>query len=169
MAYAVAKGVLATAELFSFASQSSNGFPARLDNRQQVLRRTGPLHDVPQLAVHMQLEEHPSNQPSATRAHIVATGRQSPYPPGFRLPSHAFTGMEDEYRRCLEHLKELGFGFPWKYGRISEKRARCARLLLKHPDIDDHGLAFLRQPAGSEGNSLSSPLLPPSPAPSSDL
>ncbi|KAH6912488.1 hypothetical protein BKA70DRAFT_1218676 [Coprinopsis sp. MPI-PUGE-AT-0042] len=128
-AYAVAKGVIETAaDLFLLASHSSNGFPARLDNRQQVLRRTGPLHDVPQLAVHMQLEEHPSNQPSAMPAHIVVTGRQSPYPPGFRLLSHSIRVMgEEDYRHRLEHLEELGFGFPWEYGRISERHARSCQ------------------------------------------
>ncbi|KAH6912495.1 ankyrin repeat-containing domain protein [Coprinopsis sp. MPI-PUGE-AT-0042] len=170
MAYAVARGVLGTAaDLFFLASQSSNDLPAQPDGCQQ---EDCTFHDVPELSVSMQ-QEDPSNQRSETMLPIVVTGRQSPYPPGFRLPSRISIYLmgEEDYRHHLEHLEELGFGFPWEYGRISERHACCARLLLKHPDIDDHGFAFLRQLVGSEGNSPSwLPSFPsPSPSPPSDL
>ncbi|KAH6902874.1 hypothetical protein BKA70DRAFT_1404667 [Coprinopsis sp. MPI-PUGE-AT-0042] len=157
VAYAVARGVLDTAEeVFSFPVLSWNNLPTLSDDRQDV------LHDVPELAVHLQLDDDPSYQPSKMQAHIVVTGRQSPYPPGFRLsPRRIGVVKEEYYRRCLEHLEGLGFGFPWKYGRIFEKHARCTRLLLKHPDIDANGFGFLRQLGESEGNSPFSPPSPP--------
>ncbi|KAH6902882.1 ankyrin repeat-containing domain protein [Coprinopsis sp. MPI-PUGE-AT-0042] len=147
VAHAVASGVLATAaDVFSFASHVWDTLPDRSDGRQEVLRWTGPLHEVPELAVHMQLEEHSGNQPPEMLVHIVVTGRQSPYPPGFRLSSHSISVMgEEDYKCRLETSEVLGFGFPWEYGWISEKHARCARLLLNHPNIDDHGFGFLRK------------------------
>ncbi|KAH6902852.1 ankyrin repeat-containing domain protein [Coprinopsis sp. MPI-PUGE-AT-0042] len=146
VAYAVARGVLDTAaDVFLAASHCLNKFPARPDSRQELLRRTGPLHEVPELAVHVQPEGHPKNQHPGTWARVVVTGRQLPYPPGFGLSFRRISASgEDNYRRCLEYSEGVGFGFPWQYGRISEKHACCARLLLKHPDIDDHGFGFLR-------------------------
>ncbi|KAH6902865.1 hypothetical protein BKA70DRAFT_1434489 [Coprinopsis sp. MPI-PUGE-AT-0042] len=168
-AYAAAKGVIRTVpDVLLYVLQSSDDLPARPNGHQHVPRWMGPLHEIPELAVHLQLEEHPGNEPLGTLARIVVTGRQSPYPPGFRLSSPIpWLMREEEYRRCLKHLEELGLGFPWQYGWISERHAHWARLLLKHPNIDDHGFAFLQQLVGSEDNNPSPPLLP-SPPPSPD-
>ncbi|KAH6908060.1 hypothetical protein BKA70DRAFT_1427290 [Coprinopsis sp. MPI-PUGE-AT-0042] len=63
--YAVARGVLATAaDVFSFASHGCNALPARSGSRQEVFGWTGPLHEVPQLAVEMRIEEYPGNHPA---------------------------------------------------------------------------------------------------------
>ncbi|KAH6901009.1 ankyrin repeat-containing domain protein [Coprinopsis sp. MPI-PUGE-AT-0042] len=148
VAYAVARGVLAMADgVISSYGQSPSSFGG--SEFQDHMKE--PLHEVSEMAVHIQFEVHPNDFGGAF-AEIVVTGKQSPYPPEFRLSSRASDRIgEEEYRRRLEYLEGLGFGFPWESGWISEQHARCARLLLMHPGVDDHGFAFLRPPAQRPG------------------
>ncbi|KAH6902872.1 hypothetical protein BKA70DRAFT_1516985 [Coprinopsis sp. MPI-PUGE-AT-0042] len=133
-----------------------------LPSRFECLRQRGLLHKVPEQAIHIRHEEHPSNQPPRTSAAFVVTGKQPPYPPGFRLAGT----MQGDYRHTLEGGDAYGLSFPWEPAWILEKHASCARLLLNHPDIDDHGFEFLRHITDRNNESLSLSSDPSSPSPS---
>ncbi|KAH6912498.1 hypothetical protein BKA70DRAFT_1559020 [Coprinopsis sp. MPI-PUGE-AT-0042] len=140
VAHAVARGVLETAvEVIQLASDM-DVLPPLSDGHRGVLCQTGLLREVPGLTVHLRLEEDLEGEASLE---IIVTGKESPYPPGFRLSSGGVSVRGDDHRGAIEKTEACGFGFPWAPAQISETYASCARLLLSHPGIEDHGFGFL--------------------------
>ncbi|KAH6902806.1 ankyrin repeat-containing domain protein [Coprinopsis sp. MPI-PUGE-AT-0042] len=151
MEYAVARGVLATAkEILSLSLSDFKHLPSRIERLQEVFRSTGSLYVVPELAIHVRL----GNQPSEPLSEIVATGKQPPYRPAFRLSQG---GIERQgLKQVLENCDACGLGFPWSPAWISLRHASFVSLLLQHPNIEDHGFGFVWQIAEWDGTQTTS-------------
>ncbi|KAH6902853.1 hypothetical protein BKA70DRAFT_1567363 [Coprinopsis sp. MPI-PUGE-AT-0042] len=138
LAYAVARGVIATAEeTLSLSSEGLNEVSSDLDSSLE----RGSFYEVNQLDFQMHLKEHPSDRTSKAPIDFILTGTQLPHFPQFMLPYRGTLG--EDHRHALEKCRSLRLP-----ARMLKKHAICAQLLLNHPDINDHGFDTLRPRAG---------------------
>ncbi|KAH6902843.1 hypothetical protein BKA70DRAFT_1304774 [Coprinopsis sp. MPI-PUGE-AT-0042] len=140
LAHAVAQGVLETAEgMLLDTSHRWNNVLLKVEHRAKTYLTMGLLHEVPELSVHLRFSDYQTWDASVK---IIVEGTKPPYPPGFRLSRGIIVDTTTASR----------LRFPWEHGWISEENAKCARLLLNHPDIEDHGFRFLRHGGDGPGN-----------------
>ncbi|KAH6908063.1 hypothetical protein BKA70DRAFT_1222871 [Coprinopsis sp. MPI-PUGE-AT-0042] len=139
LAYAVARGVIATAEeILSLSPEGLNELSPELDSPW----RRGPLYEVQQLDFRMHLKEHPNDQPSETSIDVIVTGRQLPHFLQFRLPYRGT--LRKDHRRALEKCGSLRLP-----ARISKERVHGVQLLLKHSDIREFSQSHREPPMGN--------------------